>query len=120
MTMTAVIKFNDIEGFRKELKSDWGNASDLPSHVLRIASVRRSKQFHMESLSVAATIRSRHDPDAIVRLDYRCGDVCGLEDTDEPVYKRAEKTVEQLEDMAGELGLEVRGGVLDPADAIVV
>jgi len=112
----VIVRFNSVDEFLEELKKD---RDDILDSILRVTQSRKdwldSPSF--PRLSVVGTFAldmPRVHP-FVVRLDCYCGQIWGVEKQDAPALARAREVQEKIEDACREMGIEVRGGVLEEA-----
>ena len=111
-----IVRFNSVDEFLEELKKD---RDDILDSILRVTQSRKdwldSPSF--PRLSVVGTFAldmPRVHP-FVVRLDCYCGQIWGVEMKDAAVLAKARDVQEKIEIICQELGIEVRGGVLEEA-----
>lgn len=107
-----LIKFNDIHEFLHELRTDYGSRQHRGG-ILRLTHVRRADADGICHLSVVATITSRSEPGAIIRLERPCGELWGLNSPDDKTRGRADEAASMIRNHCAELGIEVRAGMLE-------
>jgi len=113
-----IVKFTSPSEFIDELKKEFPDlkAGPIPVFtVLRLTTLTTQTQTPVRSLTIVATIRSHSEPDTIIRLERFCGMVWNMEEADKPVFAKADEIYMQIRQACGELGIELRAGMLEPA-----
>ncbi len=109
----AVVQFNNTEEFLAELAAD---LAQLDRPLVRVTNLyQQSTQTPIiQYVSVVATARVAAD---ILRLDVFCGEVWNVDALhNTPVWKKVEVVQQHLRMSCVQLGLEVRAGLLKPAE----
>ena len=109
-----IVQFNNIEEFLAELTTD---VVHLDRKLVPATNLyRQSAQSPIiHYVSVVATARVAAD---LIRLDVHCGELWSV-DTHQnaPVLKKVEAVQQHLRASCAQLGLEVRAGLLQSAEA---
>jgi len=113
----VIVRFNSVDEFLEELKKD---RDDILDSILRVTQSRKdwldSPSFPILSVIVTFALDMPRLPRVhpfVVRLDYYCGAIGGSEKQD--ALAKAREVQEKIEDACREMGIEVRGGVLEEA-----
>jgi len=119
----AIVEFTSVEEFCDELRKEKGN---IQRRIVRITNLftpphlyRNIRHVKVLATFVVGPFTSALVPAEaqIIRLERYCGDVWGIQVQDDPVFERSRKATEQIEAVCKELGLEVRPGVIEEAEA---
>jgi hypothetical protein len=110
----AIVQFNSVQELLAELTAD---LAQLDRRLVRVTNLyQQSPQTPIiQCVSVVATARVAAD---ILRLDVFCGDVWSADTPhNTPVWKKVEAIQHHLRASCEQLGIEVRAGLWNIADA---
>lgn len=113
----ATVKFNDVEEWGEELRTD------LPDRgIVRLSYLFKPSRItpnirHVLLVATHTVTRPGGPPHQLVRFEKYIGDLWGLnQDTDNQVMERGEELKAKIEAVCRGLHVDVRAGIFEPPD----
>ncbi len=104
-----IVKYNSVNEFCEEMKKDTLLIDRGIFRVTKLYTASRASP-NIDHLSVVSTYSVECQ---IVKLEYYCGDIWGIQEQDEKRYKAAEEAISIISNTAAGLeGIEIRCGIL--------